>query len=42
MLVILFKNVKNFIQTQELFKILEEIKYSKENYESVKKQVENT
>jgi hypothetical protein len=42
MLVLLFKNVKNFVQPEQLLKAMEELKFSKNNYDLVKKQVETT
>lgn len=42
MLVLLFKNVKNFVNDEMLLKTLNEVKFNKKNYDLLKKQVENT
>ena len=40
MLVILFKNVRNFVDEKSLFKTLEDIKITKQSYYSLLKQIE--
>lgn len=40
MLVLLFKNVRNFVSADVIFKALDEQKFSKKEYEKIKKDIE--
>ena len=39
---LLFKNVRNSVTDEMLFKALDEVKFTKDNYDTLKKQIEST
>ena len=42
MLVLLFKNVRNFVSDDMLIKAIDEMKFNKKQYDMLKKQIEAT